>query len=84
MLFKKKKRVQEEGDQENKKVKQKGNEKGGECETWWTKTRKWWKKDGRKTCKKEKHKTCFVSREIHFKNTDEFFFKKGKKELARI
>ena len=38
------------------------------------KNKKWWKKDGRKTCKKEKHKTCFVSREIHFKNTEEFFF----------
>ena len=32
-------RVQEEGDQENKKIKRKGNEKGGECQTWWTKTR---------------------------------------------
>ena len=47
LLFKKKikesegkeKWVQEEGDQENKKIKRKGNEKGGECETWWTKTR---------------------------------------------
>ena len=28
-----KNRVQEEGDQENKRAKQKGNEKGGECET---------------------------------------------------
>ena len=28
-----KNRVQEEGDQENKKIKRKGNEKGGECQT---------------------------------------------------
>ena len=61
-----KNRVQAEGDQENKRSNKKEMKKEGECETWWTKTRKWWKKDGRKTCKKEKHKTCFVSREIHF------------------
>ena len=33
------------------------------------KNKKWWKKDGRKTCKKETQK----NREIHFKNTEEFF-----------
>ena len=35
----KKLEIKKKGDQENKKVKQKGNEKKGESETWWTKTK---------------------------------------------
>ena len=49
----KEKWVQEEGDQENKKVKQK--RKSGDYETWWTKTRSDEKRTEEKTCKKEKH-----------------------------
>ena len=40
------------------------------------KNKTWWEEDGRKTCKKAKHKKCFVSREIHFKNREEFFLRK--------
>ena len=80
----KKKRVQEEGDHENKRSNKKEMKKEVNAKRDEQKQESDQIKDGSKTCKKEKHKTCFVSREIHFKNTDEFSFKKGKKEIARI
>ena len=40
------------------------------------------KRTEEKLVRKQNTKKCFVSREIHFKNTEEFFFKEGKKEIA--
>ena len=70
----KEKWVQEEGDQENKKIKRKGNEKGGECETWWTKTksdekrmRKTWLK---KNTKKERNSFSKYGRVFFLRERD--------------
>ena len=61
--------VQEEGDQENKRPNKKANEKRGECETWWTKTRSDEKRTEEKLVRKRNTKK---SKEIHFLNTEEF------------
>ena len=78
--------VQEEGDQENKRSNIRGNEKRGEYETWWTKTRSDEKRDGRKTCKKEKHKKAFERDSVFFffSNTEEFLKKKKDKKETKL
>ena len=57
--------VQEEGDQENKRPNKKANEKRGECETWWTKTRSDEKRTEEKLVRKRNTKK--IERDSFFK-----------------
>ena len=70
--------VQEEGDQEKKRSNKTGNEKRGECETWWTKTRSAEKRIEEKFVKKKKKKAQKIARDSVFFNTEEFLKKKRK------